>query len=219
MAEKHIIFSDYKGDPNLGFYGHVSDSIAVVAQDFKRLETFDIDTIIETPINQTDLVGMFVTGNDNGILVPPHLPDHVTDRFEEHDVSFKAIDTTHNALGNLLLVNDTGCLLSPHLEHEKDTIASFLDVDVEIGTVADLAIVGSAGIATNQGVLLHREASEEELGTAEDVLDVDGDIGTINFGSPYVGTGIVANSSMAHVGNDTKGPETGRIEQALGFLD
>ena len=219
MADRHIIFSDYKGDPNIGFYGHLSDSIAVVAPDFKRQETFDVDTVIETSINQTDLVGLFVTGNDAGILVPPHLPDHIKGRFEDAELPYKPIETTHNALGNLILVNDNGCLLSPHLEHEQETIASFFDVDVTIGTVADLAIVGSAGIATNEGVLLHREASEEELETAEDVLGVDGDIGTVNFGSPYVGTGLVANSDTCHVGNDTKGPETGRIEQALGFID
>lgn len=219
MADRHIIFSDYKGDPNLGFYGHLSDSIAVVAPGYKQCETFDVDTVIETSINQTDLVGLFVTGNDNGLLVPPHLPDHILAKFDEHEIAYQAIDTTHNALGNLVLVNDNGCLLSPHLEDEKDTIASVLDVDVEIGTVADLAIVGSAGIATNDGVLLHREASEDELATAEEVLDVDGDIGTVNFGSPYVGTGIVSNSTTCHVGNDTKGPETGRIEQALGFID
>jgi translation initiation factor 6 len=44
-------------------------------------------------------------------------------------------------------------------------------------------------------------------------------IGTINHGSPVIGSGLSVNNKGAIVGNLTTGIEMGRIEEALGFLD
>jgi len=44
------------------------------------------------------------------------------------------------------------------------------------------------------------------------------DVGTVNFGSPLVGSGILANSRGYVAGDETTGPELGRIEDALGFM-
>jgi translation initiation factor 6 len=220
MAEqRHIVFSDYEGDPNLGFHGVLTEDYAVLAPGFKDTQVLDVETVCEVYIANTDLAGLFTAGNDNGILLPETVSDHERDQIEDAGISTKVIDSNHTALGNLLLVTNSGCYLAPSLEHRREEIADFLDVQVTVGTVAGLNIVGSAGIATDRGVLLHRETEEEELEAVEEALDVPGDIGTVNFGSPYVGTGIIANSDVALVGNDTKGPETARIEKALGFLD
>ena len=43
-------------------------------------------------------------------------------------------------------------------------------------------------------------------------------IGTVNHGSPVIGSGLIANSKGAIIGNQTTGIEMGRIEEALGFL-
>ncbi len=219
MAEKHLFLTDYKGDPHLGFYGIATDEYAVLAQDFKKSKKLGVETVCETPLCNTSLTGLFAAGNSNGILVPESASDHELERLKEAGIDYLALDSRHNAVGNIVLVNDHGCIISTHLAEEKEKIEDFLQVRVEIGQVAGLDIVGSAGIATNKGVLLHRETSEAELGKVEKVLDVEGDIGTVNFGSPYVGTGIVTNSITSLVGNDTKGPETARIEKTLGFLD
>jgi len=68
-------------------------------------------------------------------------------------------------------------------------------------------------------VLCHPQASESELETLEDHLDVYADLGTINYGTPLLGSGLVANDESYLVGEDTTGPELGRIEDTLGFLD
>ncbi|OYV09323.1 MAG: translation initiation factor 6 [Methanosaeta sp. NSP1] len=44
------------------------------------------------------------------------------------------------------------------------------------------------------------------------------DVGTVNMGSPLVGSGLLANSKGYLAGFETSGPELGRIEDALGFL-
>ena len=43
-------------------------------------------------------------------------------------------------------------------------------------------------------------------------------VGTVAFGSPYVGAGICASNNGALAGRDTTGPELNRIEDALGLI-
>jgi translation initiation factor 6 len=49
----------------------------------------------------------------------------------------------------------------------------------------------------------------------ESVLKVPVDVGTINCGIPYVGTGLIGNSHAAVVGSLTTGPEMFIIGNAL----
>jgi translation initiation factor 6 len=86
------------------------------------------------------------------------------------------------------------------------------------GTVGGLKTVGMAAIATNQGILVHPRTSEAELKVLEDLFGLPVDVGTVNFSSPLVGSGILANSKGYLAGADTTGPELGRIDEALGFL-
>jgi len=43
-------------------------------------------------------------------------------------------------------------------------------------------------------------------------------VGTVNFGSPYVGSGCIATDQGAWTGSHTAGPELNRIEDALGLI-
>ena len=44
------------------------------------------------------------------------------------------------------------------------------------------------------------------------------EIGTVNYGTSFLGSGVVANSKGALIGNATTGIETNRVEWALGYL-
>ncbi len=217
MAD-HIKFGDYLGDINLGFHGVVTSSYAVLAPKFSRKEFFDVDELVEMRVSNTDLLGLFMAGNSNGLLVPDIVSEHEISFLEEKGVEYKVVNSNLTALGNLVLVNDNGCIISEKLSGIQEEVSELFGVPVKVGTVAGTGMVGSAGFTTNNGVLIHRECSREELEFVEEVLDVKGDIGTVNFGSPYVGTGLIGNSEGIMVGNSTTGPETARIEKALGFL-
>jgi len=117
----------------------------------------------------------------------------------------------------LILANDKAAIISEKLEDQKDEIAEALDVPVEVGSIADITNPGSCGVANKNGVLIHREASEEEEAKHfRDALKVEKvDIGTVNMGSPYIGSGIVCNDEHFLVGGDTTGPEIGRIDMIL----
>jgi translation initiation factor 6 len=83
------------------------------------------------------------------------------------------------------------------------------------GEIADLPYVGSLAIATNKGVIAHPLLKDSEREVLEQVLKVPVDVGTINCGVPYVGTGLVANSHTAIAGLYTTGPEIFIIGNAL----
>ena len=87
------------------------------------------------------------------------------------------------------------------------------------GTIGGLKTVGMAAVATNKGLLVHPRVSEAELAVLDDLFGLPVDVGTVNFGSPQVGSGLLANSKGYLAGEETSGPEMGRIEDALGFLE
>ena len=68
------------------------------------------------------------------------------------------------------------------------TIREALDVPVQRGDIGDVKTVGTAAVATNEGVLCHPKAREPELEALEDHLDVYADLGTINYGGPLIGS-------------------------------
>ena len=123
------------------------------------------------------------------------------------------------ALGNNILVNDTAALVNPNMtDSAVEKIGNFFDVDVHKGTIGGLKTVGMAACATNKGILVNPKASKFELERLDEIFGLPVDIGTVNLGSPQVGSGLLANSKGYVVGRETTGHEMGRIEDALGFL-
>jgi len=70
-------------------------------------------------------------------------------------------------------------------------------------------------VATNKGVLTHPLLKAEERKVLESVFKVPVDVGTVNCGIPYVGTGLLGNSHAAVAGSLTTGPEMFIIGNAL----
>lgn len=207
---------NYLGDPNIGFSATVTPEYAVYPPEFKKKGFFDKEVSVETFIGRTRLVGLFTAGNSNCLLVPSNLTDNERSKLEESGINFKVLETRENALGNLILANDEGALVSPRLEEHQEAIEEALDVNTRTGKVAGLPGVGACGATNKYGVLLHREATEEEAEAARDVLQAENvDIGTVNLGSPYIGSGVVGDDENVLVGEDTSGPEVGRIDRTM----
>jgi translation initiation factor 6 len=123
-----------------------------------------------------------------------------------------------NAVGNILLANDTAGLVHPEL---PDNIVKFitdtLKIDVMKGTIAGIKTVGMAGCVTNNGLLVSPGITEEEKAVLEKLFGFEPVVGSVNFGSRMVGSGILANTKGYLAGGETSGYELGRISTALGF--
>lgn len=216
----------FAGSTYVGVYARATDEYLLLRPDAEADlkaafgEELAVPTI-ETTIGGASTVGALATGNDNGLLVTSRVTDTERDRLAEAiDRPVVELPGRINAAGNVVLANDNGACVHPDLPREAvRAVKDALDVPIERGDLAGVRTVGTAAVATNRGVLAHPKATDDELDRLEEVLDVPADVGTINYGGPLVGSGLVANENGYVIGQDTTGPELGRIENALGYID
>lgn len=211
--------TNFSGDPNIGLYGFASDSYCLLGNHPKhrqKMEELLKIKISAAQIAGTELVGIFAAGNSSGILLSKIIEPREKREMEKLlGINVLVIRAKETAIGNLVLCNDRGCIISAKLRKYGKDIAETLDCETAVGEVAGLHIVGSAAVATNRGCLCHREASEEELKLMEEILKARADIGSVG-GSPFVKAGIIANGSGVVVSEEATGPELQRIDEVFG---
>lgn len=211
-----FIRTNFNGDPNIGLYGFATDSYCIMGVSGKR-----IDRTLKVPsyhcmVLNMELIRIFITGNSSGIIMPRLVKDYGSPKLQFDKIFM--IKDKYTAIGNLVLMNDKGIIISPLIRKHRKELESFFGIPCDVSTIAKQRIVGNLGIATNKGCLVHPKARKSEMNIIKETLAVDVDIGTVNFGSPYPGAGIIANSNGFVVSESTSGPEMGRITEALGFL-
>jgi translation initiation factor 6 len=173
--------------------------------------------LIHTTIGGSLLVGSLACANSNGMILSPFVRQEELNNIKESfSGNITVMESRKTAFGNLVLANDKGALVDPRMkEHIMKQVADALGVEVVPGTIAGLTYVGSLAVATNKGVLAHPQLTEAEKKVIESVLKVPVDVGTVNCGIPYIGTGLIANSHGAVAGSLTTGPEMFIIGNAL----
>ena len=216
----------FSGSSYVGVFARATDECLLVRPDIDESLQDDCGEELDVPVVPTTVggsgtVGALATGNSNGILVSARVRDRERARITEAtDLPVTELPGRINAAGNVVLANDTGAYVHPDLSRDAvQAVKDGLDVPVERGDLASVQTVGTAAVATNRGVLCHPKSSDSELDKLEEVLGVPADIGTINYGAPLVGSGLIANDTGYIVGEDTSGPELGRIDSALGYAD
>jgi translation initiation factor 6 len=68
-------------------------------------------------------------------------------------------------------------------------------------------------------VIVHPNATAQQIAQIEAVAKVPVGTGTINMGSGLIGTGLLVNDTGYIAGNATSGFELGRVEDVFGFLE
>lgn len=217
-----VYLSSIAGSASIGVYSLANDKIVIIPKAVplrKAQRTADWLKVklIHTSIAGSVLVGALACANSNGILLPHSVKEEeFTAIKSSFDGNITVMETKKTAYGNLVLANDHGAVVDPRFkEHEISKIAETLGVDVVPAEIAGLPYVGSLAVATNKGVLAHPLLKDEERKVLESVFKVPVDVGTINCGIPYVGTGLIANSRAAVAGSLTTGPEMFIIGNAL----
>jgi translation initiation factor 6 len=69
--------------------------------------------------------------------------------------------------------------------------------------------------ANNLGGVIHPETDEEDIKKISNILGVNIEPATINGGTPFVSSGILANNNAVVVGNLTNGPEIMMLTRAF----
>jgi translation initiation factor 6 len=221
-----VLRAAFAGSAYVGVFAQATDDCLLVRPDIDDDFLTDLTDELGVPAVTTTIagsgtVGALVAGNSQGLLTSSRVADTERERIADAtDLPVATLPGRINAAGNVVLANDHGAYVHPDLPEEAiAVIEDHLDVPAERGELASVRTVGTAAVATNSGVLCHPKSTDEELDFVEDLLGVPADIGTINYGAPLVGSGLLANSAGYVAGEDTTGPELGRIEDALGYIE
>jgi translation initiation factor 6 len=207
-------YSVYKS-PNLGLFAKTNDSVIIVPFGFaktkaaKLIEYLDVRNEIYTSVANTRLIGPMTVMNNNGILVPSIATDEeVLTLKRETGLNVDRLKSKLTAIGNLISTNDNGAIVSPLFKGEVDQqIRDVLGVPVYSMTVSGFIQTGSMIVATNVGAAVHPKATEFEISSISETLQVQVEPVTINGGIPFLSSGILANSKSVIVGTSTSGPE------------
>ena len=210
------------GSASIGVYSLANDEFVIIPQmvplkKAKRTAEWLKVKLIHTSISGSVLVGALACANSKGILLPSSVREEELNTIESlFKGNIAIMETKKTAYGNLVLANDNGAVVDPRFkEPEIKQIAATLDVEAIPAEIAGLPYVGSLAVVTNKGILAHPLLKEEEREILENVFKVPVDVGTINCGIPYVGTGLISNTHAAVAGSMTSGPEMFIIGNAL----
>jgi len=217
-----IYLCNLVGSASIGVYSLATDKVVIIPKlvplkKAERISEWLRTKLIHVTIGGSVLVGALANANSNGILLPHFVRDEEIEAIKSvFKGNIMIIEKKKTAYGNMVLTNDHGAVVDPRLKtSDVSEISEILDVEAVPGEIAGLPYVGSLAVATNKGVLAHPLLKDLERKLLEDVLKVPVDVGTINCGIPYVGTGLICNRHAAIVGSLTTGPEMFIIGNAL----
>ncbi|MEM7813479.1 MAG: translation initiation factor IF-6 [Candidatus Aenigmatarchaeota archaeon] len=214
---------DFHGDPNIGLYGLATDRFCLLGPETDKSKK--LEEVLKVPIHgvhilHLELIRILIAGNSRTIVVPNMLLERDIAALEHalarHKTEVCVVDTEY-ALGNLVLMNSNGILVPPVLRRHQTKLEKMFGLPCRVATIAGLTPLASLGVANDRGCLVHPQVKDSEVKIIESTLGVPLDVGTVNFGSPYPGSAIIANNCGFAVGRGTSGPEMGRIAEALGF--
>ena len=164
------------------------------------------------------LLGSLLRGNKKGLAVADIAFESELDELTSFG-DVVVMQSGVNAAGNLIECNDFGAIVSPIVpDSGLEMIEDVLGVKSMRTTVAHQESIGSLLVANNKGVLSHPDITPKEVEIIESTLKVPLMVGTVTFGSPFVGAGCTSSDSNALVGSGSTGPELNRIEDALGLI-
>ena len=209
------------GSSSIGVFIFANNDVAIVPVDTplkveKTIEEILNVRIIKASIMNSVLIGVLMTGNSHGILLPKHTLEKEIDIIKQGlgDINIGILPCKKNAIGNIVLANDKAAIMDPEIDKRiMRIIQDILDVEVTPMRIAGHSLVGAVATVTNNGMMVHPLATEDEIKYLMELFKVKVDVGTVNRGSPFIRSGLVVNDKGALVGFDTTGPEIMRIHQ------
>jgi translation initiation factor 6 len=211
------------GSDQVGIYLAVCGNVVFHPHELNDEATARIDEYIglerhPLSVGGSNLLGALVAGTSKGLAVADIANESDIDALTSFG-DVVVMEGGVNTAGNLLLCNENGAIASPAIPEEGlEILAEVLGVPVGVTSIAGEDIVGSLASTNDSGVIIHPDVMANEVLLIEEILGVPPMVGTVAFGSPYVGAGLASSNNGAIAGRETTGPELNRIEDALGLI-
>lgn len=218
MIHKYDVYRS----PNVGLFLRANDNTLLIPFGFadtktkKLKEYLNIKKIMHVSIAGTRLIGPMSVMNNNGMLLPSTASDEEIQILKQTGLNVERLESKFTAIGNLILANDKGAIVSNLFNGEVyQSIRDVLGVPIQTMSIGGYVQVGSMVVTTNAGAIVHPNANDREIKSIAEILQVEAEPATINGGSPFLSSGIIANFKSAIVGSLTTGPELIMITRAL----
>jgi translation initiation factor 6 len=217
---------DVYRSPNVGIYTKCNDDFVFLPNGFatskaKNLSEFLKADYIFTSIANTRLLGPLMVVNNKGILLPRNsLDEELSHLKKSTGLNVDILETKHTAIGNLISVNDKGGIMSPMIPNEfVKKVEDVLGIEVIQKRIAGYHQAGAMTVATSHGGIIHPDTEEDDIKIFSEILGVELEPATINGGTPYLASGILANNKSLVVGTLTNGPELVMLTRAFRVED
>ena len=220
----HVLKTNINGNPNVGLFGYCTNDYCLLGMEVKKKIADEIGKVLHVPVHRlniagTSLLGVFLAGNSKKLLVPSICFDDELKTLQKLDIDYEVIESNVTALGNTILCNDSGCLVSQEFSsNQKKRIREALNVPLKPGTIGDLDTVGSLSALNSHACIISRDITDEELEKVEDLIKIKCFPSSVNMGSPYTGSGLLCNDKGFVIGDQSGGPEMTNVDESLGFL-
>ncbi|OIO23908.1 translation initiation factor IF-6 [Candidatus Micrarchaeota archaeon CG08_land_8_20_14_0_20_49_17] len=214
--------TSYWKNPNIGLFFYTDNEVTLVPEDIhpKLTPAFGAlgTEVLEISISGSPLMGIYAAGNTKGILLPDLLYKDEQQIMKRTKKEICYSKSKFNAFGNNIVVNDKGCIASKHYSPDQEKqFSDLFGCETVRMNLAGYTAVGALCCANNKGAVVSSKLSDAEIALVESVLKVPATIGSVNFGSPFLHMGIVANDKGLVVGEGCSGFEIGNIQGALGI--
>jgi translation initiation factor 6 len=213
---------DVYRSPNVGLFLRTNNDTLLLPFGFaetkakKLREYLEVEKVVHVSVAGTRLIGPMTVMNNNGILLPYTVSDDEIRILKQTGLNVDRLQSKFTAIGNLISANDKGALVSNLFKGEADqNIKDILGVPLQTFSIGGYVQVGSMIVATNAGAIVHPIANDSEISRISEILQVEAEPATVNGGSPFLSSGIIANFSSVIVGNLTTGPELIMISRGL----
>ncbi|MBR9680088.1 MAG: hypothetical protein GOU99_03500 [Candidatus Altiarchaeota archaeon] len=151
----------------------------------------------------TLLLGVFFSGNEHGAIGSFEIPGTTV------------LETRYTALGNLILCNSKGAVISPVIEDHAKLVKKALCVKTAVSTIAGMETVGTLGLCNDTGCLVHPAATDAEIDVIEKILKTHVEPGKM-ASSGFIGSFALATNQGLAIPRGTIAPE---MTHAMEVLD
>ncbi|MBC8494759.1 translation initiation factor IF-6 [archaeon] len=216
---------DFNNNPNVGLFGFATNNYILVGKEISDETVKEIKRIFELPVHKiniagTSLIGVFIAGNDDVILVPGITFESELEELDKLKIKYKVLKTDLTCLGNNIIVSESGVLVNENFStSDIKIIKEVFGLPVEKMSIANTEIPGACIVTNRDKALIHRDTSSYEIKFIEKVLKVKTIPGTVNLGVPYVRSGILCNKKSMIIGESSGPAEIMNAEEALGFIE
>ena len=220
-----LLQKDLFNSPYSGVFCATNDLVTLVPPGIPEDDMEAISEALGTKVEVITIGGSSVLGtliamNNKGVLVSNLITSLELEKLEEITATLAlnlgVLSERSNAIGNNFLLNDSGGFCNERLSKQSKVEAEkIFEIAITSQSLNGMDTLGMIGSVNTKGGLCHPEISDNEKEVMEKVLKIPVMEGTVNFGMPLVGAGVISSSKGAICGRQSTGVELGRVEEAL----